>query len=58
MALQLKKAGIRRVRPLAGGLEAWRARGFPIEPIKKGTPDAQLGVESTTDSRPGLQPGR
>jgi rhodanese-related sulfurtransferase len=32
VALQLKKAGIRKVRPLAGGFEAWRGLGFPVEP--------------------------
>jgi rhodanese-related sulfurtransferase len=37
VALQLKKVGIRRVRPLAGGLEAWRDLGFPIEPVSEVT---------------------
>ncbi|MFQ5663994.1 MAG: hypothetical protein ACE5HL_09195 [Terriglobia bacterium] len=32
MALLLRRHGIARVRPLAGGLAAWRARGFPLEP--------------------------
>jgi membrane protein DedA with SNARE-associated domain/rhodanese-related sulfurtransferase len=36
MALLLKKNGITRVRPLAGGVEAWRVRNFPLE---------KLGVE-------------
>ena len=31
MALQLQKNGILRVRPLEGGIEAWRAQDFPIE---------------------------
>jgi rhodanese-related sulfurtransferase len=31
VALLLKKRGITRVRPLTGGLAAWRARGFPTE---------------------------
>ncbi len=30
-ALLLKKNGIHRVRPLAGGIEAWRDRNFPLE---------------------------
>jgi membrane protein DedA with SNARE-associated domain/rhodanese-related sulfurtransferase len=30
-ALMLKKKGIHRVRPLEGGLDAWRDRKFPIE---------------------------
>jgi membrane protein DedA with SNARE-associated domain/rhodanese-related sulfurtransferase len=31
VAKQLKAAGFRRVRPLAGGIEAWRAAGYPLE---------------------------
>lgn len=31
--MQMKKAGFRRVRPLEGGLDAWRGHGFPIENI-------------------------
>ncbi|TAL12483.1 MAG: sulfurtransferase [Nitrospirae bacterium] len=33
MALLLKKNGITRVRPLAGGVEAWRARNFPVDEL-------------------------
>ena len=33
MALLLWKAGFRRVRPLEGGLEGWRALGYPLEPV-------------------------
>ncbi len=32
IAKQLKAAGFRHVRPLAGGIEAWRAAGYPLEP--------------------------
>ena len=32
MALKLKRLGIERVRPLLGGLEAWRDRSFPLVP--------------------------
>jgi membrane protein DedA with SNARE-associated domain/rhodanese-related sulfurtransferase len=35
MALQLKSVGIPRVRPLAGGFEAWRDLGFPTEPVER-----------------------
>jgi 3-mercaptopyruvate sulfurtransferase SseA len=35
VALQLRKAGFRRVRPLDGGLAAWRGQGFPIEDIPR-----------------------
>lgn len=31
VASQLKQLGFRRVRPLAGGLEAWRSHGLPME---------------------------
>lgn len=31
MALLLKKNGIKRVRPLAGGVAAWQERNFPVE---------------------------
>jgi rhodanese-related sulfurtransferase len=30
VALALKQKGIDHVRPLAGGLQAWRDRGFPV----------------------------
>ncbi len=33
MALLLKRNGITRVRPLAGGVEAWRTRNFPVEEL-------------------------
>ena len=39
MALLLRKNGITRVRPLAGGLEAWRERKFPLASLDPaGTP--------------------
>jgi 3-mercaptopyruvate sulfurtransferase SseA len=31
VALLLKKNGIKRIRPLQGGLEAWRQRGYPLD---------------------------
>jgi len=33
VALLLKKRGITRVRPLDGGLDAWRELGFPVDTI-------------------------
>ena len=33
MALLLKKNGITRVRPLAGGVEAWRTLNFPVDEL-------------------------
>jgi rhodanese-related sulfurtransferase len=32
VALKLKGLGIQRVRPLLGGIEEWRSRGFPVVP--------------------------
>jgi membrane protein DedA with SNARE-associated domain/rhodanese-related sulfurtransferase len=32
-ALHLRKAGYRRIRPLLGGIEAWRDAGMPIEEL-------------------------
>jgi 3-mercaptopyruvate sulfurtransferase SseA len=31
MALMLQKSGFVRVRPLMGGLDAWRERNYPTE---------------------------
>jgi len=31
VALMLKRRGITRVRPLAGGLAGWKEKGFPLE---------------------------
>jgi rhodanese-related sulfurtransferase len=30
VALLLRKNGIKKIRPLQGGLEAWRERGYPL----------------------------
>ena len=35
MALQLKRQGITRVRPLHGGLALWMDRGFPIADVSQ-----------------------
>jgi rhodanese-related sulfurtransferase len=31
LALQLRRKGITRVRPLLGGIDAWRERNYPTE---------------------------
>ena len=33
MALLLRRKGIRKVRPPAGGLDAWRERSYPLEAL-------------------------
>ena len=30
VALRLRERGVRRVRPLAGGFDAWSDRGYPV----------------------------
>jgi rhodanese-related sulfurtransferase len=36
MALRLRKHGITRIRPLAGGLAGWRESGFPVKTLELG----------------------
>jgi membrane protein DedA with SNARE-associated domain/rhodanese-related sulfurtransferase len=33
VSLRLHKLGLRNVRPLAGGIDAWRIAGLPVDPI-------------------------
>jgi 3-mercaptopyruvate sulfurtransferase SseA len=33
VALQLKRAGVKKVHPLEGGFEAWLKLGLPTEPV-------------------------
>jgi len=33
VALLLRKKGIKRIRPLEGGLDAWRKRGYPMDAV-------------------------
>jgi rhodanese-related sulfurtransferase len=33
VALLLKRHGIERVRPLAGGFDAWVEAGYPVDPL-------------------------
>ena len=43
MALLLRAKGIKRVRPLEGGLEAWRNLGYPRERSEAGAVDGLAG---------------
>ncbi|MBI1898987.1 MAG: VTT domain-containing protein [Acidobacteria bacterium] len=43
VAMQLRRFGITRVRPLAGGFEAWRTGGFPLDPTDSATLESQSG---------------
>lgn len=35
-----------RVRPLAGGIEAWQERGYPVEPVTVVSPGSSAQQES------------
>ncbi len=50
MALVLKRHGVERVRPLAGGYDAWTRAGYPIEPLAVTEAAAQ---ETTEADAPG-----
>jgi rhodanese-related sulfurtransferase len=39
VAKQLQARGFKRVRPLAGGIDAWRAQGFPVDQSPPKAPD-------------------
>jgi membrane protein DedA with SNARE-associated domain/rhodanese-related sulfurtransferase len=41
LALLLRRKGITRIRPLAGGYEGWRSRGYPLSRPKDEPQDAQ-----------------
>jgi 3-mercaptopyruvate sulfurtransferase SseA len=40
VALLLRRHGIERVRPLAGGYRAWRDLGYPMTDLKPTTSEA------------------
>ena len=37
VALELRRLGVRRVRPLRGGLQGWKDAGYALEPVEVGT---------------------
>jgi 3-mercaptopyruvate sulfurtransferase SseA len=43
VALLLRKQGIQRIRPLQGGLDAWREQGYPLANVAL----TQISVTST-----------
>ena len=36
MALLLRNKGVKRIRPLQGGLDAWRELGYPLQVFSAG----------------------
>jgi 3-mercaptopyruvate sulfurtransferase SseA len=51
VALLLRSRGIQRIRPLAGGLQAWRDAGFPVEAADRKESDAEI---DPNDAKAGL----
>jgi rhodanese-related sulfurtransferase len=47
VALILRRRGIERVRPLAGGFYAWRDRGYPVISLARATGTSPLRDPST-----------
>ena len=47
VALALKQKGVQHVRPLDGGLRAWRSRGFPVT-AEVSTPLSQAGLATSS----------
>jgi 3-mercaptopyruvate sulfurtransferase SseA len=43
VALLLRRHGIERVRPLAGGFGAWRDLGYPLSSLERVARGAGLG---------------
>jgi len=37
LALLLRRQGIKHIRPLQGGLDAWRQQGYPVAGITHGS---------------------
>jgi 3-mercaptopyruvate sulfurtransferase SseA len=49
VALQLKRRGIHRVRPLEGGFEAWLALGYPVSGGSGSSESEELERAATAD---------
>ena len=50
MALQLKRQGITRVRPLQGGLRLWMDAAFPVTAINVNAEQLTQGASGRTSS--------
>jgi 3-mercaptopyruvate sulfurtransferase SseA len=37
VALLLRNKGVKHIRPLQGGLDAWRELGYPLQVLASGT---------------------
>jgi rhodanese-related sulfurtransferase len=52
LALRLQKKGYTRVRPLLGGIDAWRERNYPTQPTVAVTASAVVAVSPHPESAP------
>ena len=57
MAKRLHRLGLTNIRPLAGGMDAWRAAGFPVDPVltltaEVGRLTAEVGRLTAVSARP------
>jgi 3-mercaptopyruvate sulfurtransferase SseA len=42
VALLLRNKGVKRIRPLQGGLDAWRELGYPLQTVEVSTENGDL----------------
>ena len=52
MALQLRKHGIRRVRPLLGGFYEWKHLGYPLVDVGGLSAETTQSVQTATAAGP------
>jgi membrane protein DedA with SNARE-associated domain/rhodanese-related sulfurtransferase len=50
VALLLQRSGFTRVRPLLGGIDAWREQDYPLEPLKPVVAGILPATQSETDT--------
>jgi 3-mercaptopyruvate sulfurtransferase SseA len=55
MALFLRRSGILRVRPLLGGIDAWRERNYPMELRPVGIVSSSSVGSGNQESAPPVQ---
>ncbi len=51
MALTIRKMGVSRVRPLLGGFDGWKQRGYPLVPIPGSVPGAGAQLVGAAEVR-------
>src|SRR6185437_14465959 len=51
LALRLRSMGIVRIRPLAGGLDGWRNRGYPLQPLGDVLRDGERALPQPATAR-------